>query len=244
MKKLFAALLLCLLPSLSHAYLCYEPGDVVPYNANFHDDTGTLTDPTSPAAKLIITQFDGTETFCDDAGGSACSGATNGTLDTPAKQDSTTGFYGGQYTIGSTANPGIYQIRVSGTVPTSKNVAKMVSEFQVRTSCPVERLEVATEGFAKCDVTAAADGENFQVGSCTDWQDNSIALATGFWELWGMVFYTNGGSACNVASQGIQVQDTTLNGSNLDVAVATDNQGRGGATAAPSVTNCGVLIVK
>ena len=101
-----------------------------------------------------------------------------------------------------------------------------------------------TAGFGYCDVTASTDTDTFQVGSCNDWQGSAVSMISKKFEQWGMVAYTNGGSTCNVALEGILVDSTTLNGANLDVEVASDFEGKGKWTAAPSATNCGVLIVK
>lgn len=101
-----------------------------------------------------------------------------------------------------------------------------------------------TAGFAYCDITASTSGEAFQIGACTDWQANALTLSSNMFELWGLVAYTNGGASCNVAAQGVMVQDSVLNASNLDITVATDSAGRGAFSATPSATNCGIIIVK
>lgn len=79
-------------------------GDTVFYAENFHDDTGTLSDPTSPEAQVR------------DSGGTWAS------LTAPAKQNSKTGFYGGTYDTSGKA-VGQYCIRMKGTVATAKDVA-------------------------------------------------------------------------------------------------------------------------
>jgi hypothetical protein len=81
----------------------YIAGAVIGYSACFHDPTtGAATDPTSPAAEVRITPFGGTATY--------------GALSTPAKLNSVTGWYGGEYTIPSTPTKGTYEIRISGVV--------------------------------------------------------------------------------------------------------------------------------
>lgn len=82
----------------------FTAGDTVFYAENFHDDTGTLADPTSPEAQLR---------------GPAGSWTA---LAAPSKQNSKTGFFGGTYdTTGDAA--GQYCLRMAGTVATAKDVA-------------------------------------------------------------------------------------------------------------------------
>jgi len=82
----------------------FVAGASVFYGASFHNDVGTLEDPTDPAARIRTP-----------------AGAWSN-LSTPTKQDSQTGFYGGSIdTTGFSA--GQYIVRLSGTVSSSKNVA-------------------------------------------------------------------------------------------------------------------------
>ncbi|RJO61097.1 MAG: hypothetical protein C4542_07365 [Dehalococcoidia bacterium] len=82
----------------------FKAGDSVFYAANFHNDTGTVEDPSAVAAQLR---------------------ASNGTwsdLTAPAKQNSKVGHYGG--TIDTTGfSAGQHVIRMAGTVTTGKAVA-------------------------------------------------------------------------------------------------------------------------
>lgn len=82
----------------------FKAGSSVFYGANFHNDTGTLENPTSPEAQIR-----------DSAGSWSA-------LATPAIQNSKTGFYGG--TIDTTGySVGQFIIRLAGTVATAKTVA-------------------------------------------------------------------------------------------------------------------------
>jgi len=89
----------------------YSIGDTVKYRANFHNDQGTLEDPTSPAGRME--NPDGT--FAD--------------LATPSKIDAKTGQYGGSISTVGFTQEGIYFIRLSGTVTAAKTQAK---EFAFR----------------------------------------------------------------------------------------------------------------
>lgn len=82
----------------------YKAGTTVKYRSNFHNDTGTIENPTSPAAEL------------EDAAGSFT------TLTAPAIVNAKTGHYGGS--VDSTGfSAGQHFIRMQGTVTTAKTVA-------------------------------------------------------------------------------------------------------------------------
>ena len=82
----------------------FKAGDSVFYAANFHNDTGTVEDPSAIAAQLRAP--DGTWTD----------------LTAPAKQNAKVGHYGG--TIDTTGfSAGQHVIRMAGTVTTAKAVA-------------------------------------------------------------------------------------------------------------------------
>ena len=82
----------------------FKAGTSVFYAANFHNDTGTLENPTSPEAQTR-----------NPAG-------TWSALTTPAIQNSKTGHYGGSVdTTGFSV--GQHVIRMAGTVATAKTVA-------------------------------------------------------------------------------------------------------------------------
>ena len=82
----------------------FKAGDTVFYAANFHNDTGTIENPTSPEAQIRN------------------SAGTWSALTTPAIQNAKTGHYGG--TIDTTGySVGQHVIRMAGTVATAKTVA-------------------------------------------------------------------------------------------------------------------------
>lgn len=82
----------------------YKAGASIFYAANFHNDTGTLEDPTSPEAQIRN------------------SAGTWSALTAPAKQNTKTGHYGG--TVDTTGfSVGQHIIRMAGTVATAKTVA-------------------------------------------------------------------------------------------------------------------------
>lgn len=82
----------------------YKAGATVKYRSNFHNDTGTIENPTSPAAERE-----------DPAG-------TFTTLTAPAIVNAKVGHYGGSIdTTGFAA--GQHFIRMQGTVSTAKTVA-------------------------------------------------------------------------------------------------------------------------
>lgn len=82
----------------------FKESSSVFYGANFHNDTGTVENPTSPEAQIRN------------------SAGTWSNLTTPTIQNSKTGFYGG--TIDTTGySVGQFSIRLAGTVATAKTVA-------------------------------------------------------------------------------------------------------------------------
>lgn len=82
----------------------YKAGETVKYRSNFHNDTGTIENPTSPAAEHE-----------NPAG-------TFTTLTAPAIVNSKTGHYGGSIDTTGFAT-GQHFIRMQGTVATAKTVA-------------------------------------------------------------------------------------------------------------------------
>jgi len=82
----------------------FQAGDTVKYRGNFHNDTGTLEDPTGPEAQLEV-----------PAG-------TFSALTAPAKVNAKDGHFGGDIDTTGFAN-GQYIIRMAGTVATGKIVA-------------------------------------------------------------------------------------------------------------------------
>lgn len=82
----------------------YKAGASVFYAANFHNDTGTIENPTSPEAQIRN------------------SAGTWSALTAPAIQNSKTGHYGG--TVDTTGySVGQHVIRMAGIVATAKTVA-------------------------------------------------------------------------------------------------------------------------
>lgn len=132
MTRALALLGLLALPCPALALDCYVAGDVVPYSRNFHDpSTGALTDPTSPAASVRITPLTGTATY--------------GALTAPAKLNSVTGWYGGEYTVSGSPTLGTYEVRIAGTVGGVAQAAT-VERFQVRAACEPGSQVVETQG--------------------------------------------------------------------------------------------------
>jgi hypothetical protein len=82
----------------------YKAGATVKYRSNFHNDTGTIENPTSPAAERE-----------DPAG-------TFTTLTAPAIVNAKVGHYGGSIDTTGFAS-GQHFIRMQGTVSTAKTVA-------------------------------------------------------------------------------------------------------------------------
>ena len=138
----------------------FKATDTVFYAANFHNDTGTLEDPTSPEAQIR------------NAAG------TWSALTTPAKQNSKTGHYGG--TIDTTGfSVGQHVIRMAGTVATAKTVATefcftIVANIEsdtyaivnngtygnaqlVRSTTPANTLDVSATGEAGLDFANVKD---------------------------------------------------------------------------------------
>lgn len=89
----------------------YTQGTVLPYAVRFHNDLGAAEDPSGPGAKLRV-----------PAG-------TWGAQTAPAKQDATTGLFGGSVDTAGFA-VGLYLLHVYGTVTTAKTVGTVLS-FQV-----------------------------------------------------------------------------------------------------------------
>jgi uncharacterized protein YwbE len=125
--KLILIIILCNFLFTSSAFAEYlgefKAGTSVFYGANFHNDTGTIEDPTSPEAQ----QRTPAGVWSD--------------LDAPAKQNSKSGFFGG--TIDTTGYAvGEYIIRMAGTVTTAKTTATIFS-FTI-----VANIESDTKGVA------------------------------------------------------------------------------------------------
>jgi len=112
-----------LMPSWVWAEVCHVANDVVPYNRTFHDDTGTVANPTSPVATLQITTDAGVDTYS--------------ALTTPVNINSETGRYGGEYPVGASPTYGTYIITMRGAVPTAKTVDLTARIFRVQAACPM-----------------------------------------------------------------------------------------------------------
>ena len=164
----------------------FKAGDTVKYRANFHNDTGTIENPTSPEAQLEK----------PDASFTA--------LTVPAIINSKTGHYGGSVdTTGFTV--GQHLIRMAGTVATAKTVA---TEFSfiivgnvekdvydivghasygnaqlVRSTTPANTLDVSATGEAGMDfnnikdATGAKTLTNITVPTVTS-ITNGVTVAT------------------------------------------------------------------
>lgn len=106
----------------------FKAGDTVFYAANFHNDTDTIEDPTSPEAQIRN------------------SAGTWSALTAPAKQNTKTGHYGG--TIDTTGySVGQHVIRMAGTVATAKTIA---TEF-----CFTVVANIESDTYAKVDTEIA-----------------------------------------------------------------------------------------
>lgn len=106
----------------------FKAGDTVFYAANFHNDTGTIENPTSPEAQIRN------------------SAGTWSALTAPAQQNTKTGHYGG--TIDTTGySVGQHVIRMAGTVATAKTVA---TEF-----CFMIVANIESDTYAKVDTEIA-----------------------------------------------------------------------------------------
>lgn len=106
----------------------FKAADTVKYRANFHNDTGTLENPTSPEAQIEK----------PDASFTA--------LTTPAIINSKTGHYGGSIDTTGFA-VGQHIIRMAGTVATAKTVA---TEF-----CFMIVANIESDTYAKVDTEIA-----------------------------------------------------------------------------------------
>ncbi len=145
MKRMILAMLLCASPA--HALMCFEANDVVGYSAVFHDDTATAADPTSPSATVRITPFTGTATYT--------------AITAPAKLNATLGWFGGEYTVLASPVLGLYEIHISGVVPTGKTVGKIVEKFQVRDVCPDSSLwDIPLSGHRAAGTTGRKLGDS------------------------------------------------------------------------------------
>lgn len=83
-------------------------GQPFPYAGNFHNDQGTIEDPTGATSRIRNT-----------------AGTWSG-LAAPTKQDGKTGHFGGSVDTTGFAK-GVYLIRMEGTVTTAKTTAKEFS---------------------------------------------------------------------------------------------------------------------
>src|SRR3989304_7143343 len=132
----------------------FKASDTVKYRANFHNDTGTIENPTSPEAQIEK----------PDASFTA--------LTAPAIINAKTGHYGGSVDTTGVA-VGQYLIRMAGTVATAKTVATefcftIVANIEsdtygvvahadhgnaklVRSTTPANALDISTTGEAGLD---------------------------------------------------------------------------------------------
>ena len=110
----------------------YKAGSTVKYRSNFHNDTGTIENPTSPAAERE-----------DPAG-------TFTVLTAPAIVNAKTGHYGGSIDTTGFAS-GQHFIRMQGTVSTAKTVATEFC-FQIVAFDPTD---AAGLGLSRVDVAVS-----------------------------------------------------------------------------------------
>jgi len=110
----------------------YKAGATVKYRSNFHNDTGTIESPTSPAAEH------------EDPAGSFT------TLTAPAIINSKVGHYGGSVDTTGFAT-GQHFIRMQGTVATAKTVATEFC-FQIVAFDPTD---AAGLGLSRLDVAVS-----------------------------------------------------------------------------------------
>jgi len=228
--RLLLSIFICLVPVTASADFlgCYEPSEVVELKVLYLDADGSSA---NTVTSTTCTVFDPNDT----------TGSENSCTN-PSQVGSITGLYETTFTVPGSPLEGSWLVRWQGTI--SSVVKEGIDTFFVVDVAGECATRSATAGFSYCDVTASTDTNNLELGACKSPQGESITLATDWNELWGIVAYTNGGSACNVVGQGGMVQDATLDGANVDIVMANDSSGRGGFTAAPSATNCGMLIVK
>lgn len=129
----------------------FKAGTSVFYAANFHNDTGTLEDPTSPEAQIRN------------------SGGTWSALTAPAKQNSKTGHYGG--TVDTTGFAvGQHVIRMAGTVATAKVV---VTEF-----CFSVVANIESDTYSRLGSPAGASVSADIAGIQTDTNDIQTQVGT------------------------------------------------------------------
>lgn len=98
-----------------------------------------------------------------------------------------------------------------------------------------------TFGYTYCDISASTSGSSFTLASCTDWQGAAVTIVAEKFNGLLLMAYTNGGATCNVNGEGVLVESMTAGGV---VTAKTDAPLNSGFKAAPSATNCGVLIAK
>src|SRR3990172_6180511 len=125
----------------------FKAGDTVFYAANFHNDTGTIENPTSPEAQIRN------------------SAGVWSVLTAPAIQNAKTGHYGG--TIDTTGySVGQHIIRMAGTVATAKTVAtefcftivaNIESDTYLRLGAPAGASVSVDIAAVKTDTTAILD---------------------------------------------------------------------------------------
>lgn len=129
----------------------FKAGTSVFYAANFHNDTGTLEDPTSPEAQIR------------NAAG------TWSALAAPAKQNTKTGHFGGSVdTTGFSV--GQHVIRMAGTVATAKTVA---TEF-----CFTIVANIESDTYARIGAPAGASVSADIAGIQSDTNDLQAQVGT------------------------------------------------------------------
>ena len=145
----------------------FKAGDTVFYAANFHNDTGTIENPTSPEAQIRN------------------SAGVWSVLTAPAIQNAKTGHYGG--TIDTTGySVGQHIIRMAGTVATAKTVAtefcftivaNIESDTYLRLGAPAGASVSVDIAAVKTDTTAILDdtGTNGVVVAATSKTGYSIS---------------------------------------------------------------------
>jgi len=103
-----------------------------------------------------------------------------------------------------------------------------------------EKFKASIEpGHTYCDVSASTSGSSFTVATCKESNLAAITLVDDHFNGLLMKAYTNGTAQCNVAGQGVLVEDMTSAGV---VTAMVSPPSTSGFSAAPNTTNCGMYI--
>lgn len=170
----------------------FKIGDTIRYSVNFHDDSNTTADPTSPIARMRKPD----NSFQ--------------TITTPAKLDSKTGWYGGSIdTTGFDA--GSYEIRISGTVDAHEVATVASFELEEKNNEDIWDLLSKNIGVSgKIVYVDPTNGNDSYDGLTPETAKGTIAAGTGIMTNGATMIIAPGSYSTEILSLGYSYCDVIL----------------------------------